>query len=76
VAFTQGFRAWASGRTVDFRNTVVIMTSNIGSEFLLEGVMPDGEVKEEVRDLVKGCYAATSDLSSSPASTVRFCSSR
>jgi ATP-dependent Clp protease ATP-binding subunit ClpB len=40
------------GRTVDFRNTVVIMTSNIGSEFLLEGSTPDGEIKDDARNLV------------------------
>jgi ATP-dependent Clp protease ATP-binding subunit ClpB len=40
------------GRTVDFRNTVIIMTSNIGSEYLLEGVTPDGEVASEARTLV------------------------
>jgi ATP-dependent Clp protease ATP-binding subunit ClpB len=40
------------GRTVDFRNTVIIMTSNIGSEYLLEGVTPDGEVKSEARAMV------------------------
>jgi ATP-dependent Clp protease ATP-binding subunit ClpB len=42
----------AQGRTVDFRNTVVIMTSNIGSEYLLEGVTPSGEIKPDARDLV------------------------
>jgi ATP-dependent Clp protease ATP-binding subunit ClpB len=42
----------AQGRTVDFRNTVVIMTSNIGSEYLLEGVTPSGEIKPEARTLV------------------------
>jgi ATP-dependent Clp protease ATP-binding subunit ClpB len=40
------------GRTVDFRNTVIIMTSNLGSEYLLEGVTPDGEVEPEARALV------------------------
>jgi len=40
------------GRTVDFRNTVVIMTSNIGSDYLLEGVTPDGEIKPDARGLV------------------------
>jgi ATP-dependent Clp protease ATP-binding subunit ClpB len=40
------------GRTVDFRNTVLIMTSNIGSEHLLEGVTAGGEVKDEARSLV------------------------
>jgi ATP-dependent Clp protease ATP-binding subunit ClpB len=42
----------SQGRTVDFRNTVVIMTSNIGSEYLLEGVTADGEVKDDARNLV------------------------
>jgi ATP-dependent Clp protease ATP-binding subunit ClpB len=42
----------AQGRTVDFRNTVIIMTSNIGSEFLLEGTTPDGEIKPEAREMV------------------------
>ncbi|GIH23865.1 chaperone protein ClpB [Acrocarpospora phusangensis] len=42
----------AQGRTVDFRNTVIIMTSNIGSQYLLEGVSPAGELKPEGRDLV------------------------
>src|SRR6478609_302923 len=40
------------GRTVDFRNTVLIMTSNIGSEYLLEGVTAGGEVKDEARATV------------------------
>jgi ATP-dependent Clp protease ATP-binding subunit ClpB len=42
----------AQGRTVDFRNTVIIMTSNIGSQYLLDGVTPDGQLKPEARDLV------------------------
>jgi ATP-dependent Clp protease ATP-binding subunit ClpB len=42
----------AQGRTVDFRNTVVIMTSNIGSPILLEGVTYAGELKPEVSELV------------------------
>ncbi|MEA2270741.1 MAG: ATP-dependent Clp protease ATP-binding subunit ClpB, partial [Solirubrobacteraceae bacterium] len=42
----------AQGRTVDFRNTVVIMTSNIGSMHLIEGVTADGEVREDARDRV------------------------
>jgi ATP-dependent Clp protease ATP-binding subunit ClpB len=40
------------GRTVDFRNTVLIRTSNIGSEYLLEGVTAGGEVKDEARSRV------------------------
>ncbi|HEX3393060.1 MAG TPA: ATP-dependent chaperone ClpB [Acidimicrobiales bacterium] len=42
----------AHGRTVDFRNTVVIMTSNIGSDHLLEGMTPYGEIKPDARDRV------------------------
>src|SRR5689334_25105447 len=42
----------AQGRTVNFRNTVIIMTSNIGSQYLLEGVTSDGEIKSDARDLV------------------------
>ncbi|MEV5126148.1 ATP-dependent chaperone ClpB [Streptomyces decoyicus] len=44
----------AQGRTVDFRNTVVIMTSNIGSAHLLDAVTPEGEIKPEARALVMG----------------------
>jgi ATP-dependent Clp protease ATP-binding subunit ClpB len=40
------------GRTVSMRNTVVIMTSNIGSQYLLDGVTPHGELKAEAKDLV------------------------
>jgi ATP-dependent Clp protease ATP-binding subunit ClpB len=42
----------AQGRTVDFRNTVIIMTSNIGSEYLLEGVISGGEIKPDARERV------------------------
>ena len=40
------------GRTVDFRNTVVIMTSNVGSQYLLEGVTDDGVIRDDARDMV------------------------
>jgi len=39
----------AQGRTVDFKNTVIIMTSNIGSHYLLEGVSDRGEIAEPAR---------------------------
>jgi ATP-dependent Clp protease ATP-binding subunit ClpB len=42
----------AQGRTVDFRNTVIIMTSNLGSQFLLEGVTSAGEITDEARAAV------------------------
>ncbi|MEV5786620.1 ATP-dependent chaperone ClpB [Streptomyces sp. NPDC052287] len=44
----------AQGRTVDFRNTVIIMTSNIGSEHLLDGATAEGEIKPGARALVMG----------------------
>ncbi|HEX4966221.1 MAG TPA: ATP-dependent chaperone ClpB [Thermoanaerobaculia bacterium] len=40
------------GHTVDFKNTVIIMTSNIGSHHLLEGVTPEGEITERAREAV------------------------
>ncbi|MCU0586866.1 MAG: ATP-dependent chaperone ClpB [Syntrophobacteraceae bacterium] len=42
----------AQGRTVDFKNTVIIMTSNIGSPYLLEGVTDQGEIRENTRKQV------------------------
>jgi ATP-dependent Clp protease ATP-binding subunit ClpB len=42
----------AQGRTVDFRNTVIIMTSNIGSVYLLDGVTAEGEIDPGARDRV------------------------
>jgi ATP-dependent Clp protease ATP-binding subunit ClpB len=42
----------AHGRTVDFRNTVVVMTSNIGSQYLLDAVTADGEIKDDARATV------------------------
>jgi len=42
----------SQGRTVDFRNTVIIMTSNIGSVHLLEGIDSSGQIAEEARGLV------------------------
>jgi ATP-dependent Clp protease ATP-binding subunit ClpB len=44
----------SQGRTVDFKNTVIIMTSNIGSHHLLEGLNEEGEIKEETREAVLG----------------------
>jgi len=41
------------GRTVDFKNTVVIMTSNIGSAYLTESIRPDGTVEERVKEQVR-----------------------
>mgnify|MGYP002509440542 FL=1 len=39
----------SQGRTVDFKNTVIILTSNLGSQFLLDGIGADGEVSQEAR---------------------------
>jgi len=42
----------AQGRTVDFKNTVIIMTSNIGSEYLMEGITAEGEIGHVARESV------------------------
>ncbi len=42
----------SQGRTVDFKNTILIMTSNIGSSFLLEGIDDEGNIKEENQEMV------------------------
>ncbi len=44
----------SQGRTVNFSNTVIIMTSNIGSLYLLEGINDRGEIGDEARELVMG----------------------
>jgi len=44
----------AQGRTVDFKNTVIIMTSNIGSHHLLEGITEDGQIADSSREAVLG----------------------
>ena len=42
----------AQGRTVDFKNTIIILTSNLGSQYLLEGVRADGTIQEEAKQAV------------------------
>lgn len=42
----------SQGRTVDFKNTIIILTSNLGSSFLLEGIMPNGEISQEAKEQV------------------------
>ena len=42
----------SQGRTVDFKNTIIILTSNIGSMYLLEGIDENGEIKEDAKDMV------------------------
>ncbi len=44
----------SQGRTVDFKNTILIMTSNIGSEYLLGGISENGEITEQAAAMVKG----------------------
>ena len=50
----------SQGRTVDFKNTILILTSNLGSEFLLNGIRPDGtidpEAKEQVQQLLRRSF--------------------
>ncbi len=42
------------GRTVDFKNTIIILTSNLGSTYLIEGMDDDGNISQEAKDLVMG----------------------
>ncbi len=44
----------SQGRTVDFKNTIIILTSNLGSSVILEGIGPDGKLSEEARGEVNG----------------------
>ena len=42
----------SQGRTVDFKNTIIILTSNLGSQYLLEGIGPDGSITQEAKEQV------------------------
>ena len=44
----------SQGRTVDFKNTIIILTSNLGSQYLLEGIGEDGSISPEAQELVMG----------------------
>ena len=48
----------SKGKTVDFKNTILIMTSNIGSEFLLDGIDGNGEIKSEANEQVMNMLRA------------------
>ena len=43
----------SQGRTVDFKNTIIILTSNLGSQYLLDGIGPDGEITADAREHVQ-----------------------
>ncbi len=43
----------SQGRTVDFKNTIIILTSNLGSPYILEGIGEDGEISEDARKKVE-----------------------
>ena len=42
----------SQGRTVDFKNTIIILTFNLGSSYILEGITPEGEISQEAKDQV------------------------
>ena len=44
----------SQGRTVDFKNTIIILTSNLGSQYLLDGIEPDGTISEAAQAAVMG----------------------
>ena len=43
----------SQGRTVDFKNTIIILTSNLGSEYILEGIRENGEISNEAKEKVE-----------------------
>ena len=43
----------SQGRTIDFKNTIIILTSNLGSEYILEGINDKGELTEEAKEKVE-----------------------
>ena len=43
----------SQGRTVDFKNTIIILTSNLGSDYILEGIQENGEISEEAKQKVE-----------------------
>lgn len=43
----------SQGRTVDFKNTIIILTSNLGSEYILEGIQENGEISEDAKNKVE-----------------------
>ena len=49
----------SQGRTVDFKNTIIILTSNIGSQFLLEGIQEDGTISQEAKNGVTQLLRST-----------------
>ena len=42
----------SQGRTVDFKNTIIILTSNLGSSYILDGITPDGQISDEAKEQV------------------------
>jgi len=47
------------GRTVDFKNTIIIMTSNLGAQYMLDGIEPSGQFKEGVSEAVMNTLRAS-----------------
>lgn len=49
----------SQGRTVDFKNTIIILTSNLGSQYLLDGIGADGEISQNAREQVNSLLRTT-----------------
>lgn len=49
----------SQGRTVDFKNTILILTSNIGSSYLLDGITEDGSISKDAQDMAMGDLRAS-----------------
>ena len=65
----------SQGRTVDFKNTIIILTSNLGSQYILEGIQ-DGRITDEAARRSRPCSRRSSARSSSTASTRSSSTSR
>ncbi len=57
--FDDGRITDSKGRTVDFKNTIIIMTSNLGSDIILESIGSDGNISEEAQKMVNAILRKT-----------------
>lgn len=66
----------SQGRTVDFKNTIIILTSNLGSSYILDGINDKGEISEEAKTRSTNCLKRSSDPNSSTVLMKLYSTSR
>lgn len=66
----------SQGRTVDFKNTIIILTSNLGSSYILDGINDKGEISEEAKTRSTNCLKRSSDPNSSTVLMRSYSTSR